>query len=497
MARRTEDRDFLTIYDWMISSDGLGLKVTSAACTVYARIYAVSHHGQGASFETQGHLAQLLGMSREAVCRSVRLLKDRGLIEERATIGPERTGLKLLAVVQEPIDRAIECCDAAYDDEARDALRAATVPVKEPEHFSQPPCDSRSRACDRKSQGGESEVPPCDRESHLVIENHKGVSCGLFKTSEFSTEPSTSGNREEGQVNGMIPLAVSSSKEDLEDMRRNKNIFIYKYDIPSQGDYRLGIEVDNPQVDTVRVPAPQLRDFEIFIESSPKRVGEEHIAETARAWMRAVDAGFEPSQILRAWRRYLDWFLSPLRPEQTRALRFLMWPKSFLEREAGLARWAHADGAGHEPPSASKPLRGGDGGGEHGRMVVGRNGRERWWIHVGPEGMTQVCPVSAAADEADAWAIMERRAMPISKMDENTHETDQDSEYGECARDVDQVGCGDGEEAKKSILEPLNEKSPVATHNNVAMAAVANPLQARERSRDPPVALLEPERGRA
>ena len=38
------DRNFYTVFDWMVDPAGLGLKASSAELSVYAKIYSMSHH---------------------------------------------------------------------------------------------------------------------------------------------------------------------------------------------------------------------------------------------------------------------------------------------------------------------------------------------------------------------------------------------------------------------------------------------------------------------
>ena len=81
------DADFLTIYDWMWSPNGLGLKLGSMKAVLYARIYGASHHSSGAMFESQSSLATSLGFSRQKTSEALKGLVAEGLVSIVGRLG--------------------------------------------------------------------------------------------------------------------------------------------------------------------------------------------------------------------------------------------------------------------------------------------------------------------------------------------------------------------------------------------------------------------------
>lgn len=81
------DADFLTIYDWMWSPNGLGLKLGSMKAVLYARIYGASHHSSGAMFESQSSLATSLGFSRQKTSEALKGLVADGLVSIVGRLG--------------------------------------------------------------------------------------------------------------------------------------------------------------------------------------------------------------------------------------------------------------------------------------------------------------------------------------------------------------------------------------------------------------------------
>ena len=111
--RPTSDYDGITLYEWMWSPDGLGLPLTSPDLMVYSKVYAVSHHNAGAMTASQPKLAQLFGLSRETVNRTLRRLVESGLVYVCGTIRSKGQGgraVNVYAVCQSPIDRAVTGC---------------------------------------------------------------------------------------------------------------------------------------------------------------------------------------------------------------------------------------------------------------------------------------------------------------------------------------------------------------------------------------------------
>lgn len=111
--RTTSDYDGIVLYEWMWSPDGLGLPLTSADLMIYSKVYAVSHHSTGAMTASQPKLAQLFGLSRETVNRTLRRLIEDGLVYVCGTVRASGQGgrpVNVYAVCQAPIERAVTGC---------------------------------------------------------------------------------------------------------------------------------------------------------------------------------------------------------------------------------------------------------------------------------------------------------------------------------------------------------------------------------------------------
>ena len=107
------DRNFYTVFDWMVDPAGLGLKASSAELSVYAKIYSMSHHSAYGYYVTQDQLALDLYISRRSVQRALDSLCKAGLIgyTELYRTGREANGMKSprsYFAVQEKINAAIE-----------------------------------------------------------------------------------------------------------------------------------------------------------------------------------------------------------------------------------------------------------------------------------------------------------------------------------------------------------------------------------------------------
>lgn len=116
--RPTRDYDGFTVYEWMWAKEGLGLPTGSTELLVYAKIYAVSHHGTGVMTASQPKLASLFGVARETVNRILADLVDRGLIyvcgEWRAP-GRGARAVNVYAACQAPVERAVAAAPSVAD----------------------------------------------------------------------------------------------------------------------------------------------------------------------------------------------------------------------------------------------------------------------------------------------------------------------------------------------------------------------------------------------
>ena len=111
------DRNFYTVFDWMVDPAGLGLKASSAELSVYAKIYSMSHHSAYGYYVSQDQLALDLYISRRSVQRALDSLCKTGLIgyNELYRTGRGASGMKSprsYFAVQEKINAAIEATSA-------------------------------------------------------------------------------------------------------------------------------------------------------------------------------------------------------------------------------------------------------------------------------------------------------------------------------------------------------------------------------------------------
>lgn len=116
--RPTRDYDGFAVYEWMWAEEGLGLSTGSTELLVYAKIYAVSHHGTGVLTASQPKLASLFGVSRETVNRILADLVAKGLIyvcgEWRAP-GRGARAVNVYAACQAPVERAVASAPSVAD----------------------------------------------------------------------------------------------------------------------------------------------------------------------------------------------------------------------------------------------------------------------------------------------------------------------------------------------------------------------------------------------
>ena len=117
--RATSDYDGITLHEWMWSADGLALPTSSAELLVYAKVYSVSHHNAGALTASQPKLAELFGLTREYVNRTLARLVDKGLVYVCGTCrAPGQGGrpVNVYAVCQSPIDRAVGAARSSREE---------------------------------------------------------------------------------------------------------------------------------------------------------------------------------------------------------------------------------------------------------------------------------------------------------------------------------------------------------------------------------------------
>lgn len=378
------DRDYFTVFDWMIHPEGLGLRVSSAQCPVYARIYGASHHGSGASMETQGHLAEVLGLSRQSVNSAVASLLSSGLIVERGVVGPKGTGIKLLAAAQAPIDAAIERC-AAVRQAGVEGAGTGWELVRPTDSFPQSAAQDLVKKLDKVVKNPDNLVKKVDK---VVKELDKVATCGDARAGE------------ESRGGG---AGASSAANDVY-INKNK---LNKNNSFNSHSHTKGVDPSGREATLATLPEGERRALGAILASSPRHVDAGHLPETVTEWRRLVDGGADPTQIEEAWKSYLEWFYSPERPAEEKDLRYVLFPANFFRRPQGWLRWRPAGAHGRDGDATPR-----GGGGPVFRKAS--SGGSRVWLAGAPGAqMDVVCSCDEAPSEEDArriWAESRRRA---------------------------------------------------------------------------------------
>lgn len=336
------DRNFYTVFDWMVDPAGLGLKASSAELSVYAKIYSMSHHSAYGYYVTQDQLALDLYISRRSVQRALDSLCKSGLIgyNELYRTGREANGMKSprsYFAIQEKINAAIEATTPVsasrggqildFDFQQRAGQADAPtchISAVENSSFQQSTGQADASFCHNDASSCHNDAP-----SRRI-----GATCENVGQGE-STSPSSSwGNAAKPQESGS-----SSSSNDVyinNNKNNNDNYFSYSSD---ESNERGGLPVEDGDCGSGDACGwnAEVRFAARFIaDSSPKHIDGIFFERTMAAIRDAMDAGATADEICDAWDLYLDDLMSQNSEGGSAAFkRYAMFPLNWLRRADG------------------------------------------------------------------------------------------------------------------------------------------------------------------
>lgn len=350
------DRNFYTVFDWMVDPAGLGLKASSAELSVYAKIYSMSHHSAYGYYVTQDQLALDLYISRRSVQRALDSLCKSGLIgyNELYRTGREANGMKSprsYFAIQEKINAAIEATtpvsasrggqilDFGFQQPAGQA-DAPTCHISAVEnssfqqsagqvdasfcHIDAPGCRIDASTCHNDASFCHNEAPSC----------RIGANCENVERDE-STAPSSSwGNTAKPQDSG----SGSSSNGVYINNNKNNNDNYFSYssdDSDERGE--LSGESEDCAADGGTGWSAEVRYAARFIaDSSPKHIDGIFFEKTMAAIRDAMDSGATSDEICDAWDLYLDDLMAQNSEGGSASFkRYAMFPLNWLRRADG------------------------------------------------------------------------------------------------------------------------------------------------------------------
>ena len=350
------DRNFYTVFDWMVDPAGLGLKASSAELSVYAKIYSMSHHSAYGYYVTQDQLALDLYISRRSVQRALDSLCKSGLIgyNELYRTGREANGMKSprsYFAIQEKINAAIKATtpvsasrggqilDFGFQQPAGQA-DAPTCHISAVEnssfqqsagqvdasfcHNEAPSCRIDASTCHNDASFCHNEAPSC----------RIGTTCGNVGQDE-STAPSSSwGNATKPQDSG----SGSSSNGVYINNNKNNNDNYYSYssdDSDERGE--LSGESEDCAADGGTSWSAEVRYAARFIAgSSPKHIDGIFFEKTMAAIRDVMDSGATSDEICDAWDLYLDDLMTQNSEGGSASFkRYAMFPLNWLRRADG------------------------------------------------------------------------------------------------------------------------------------------------------------------
>lgn len=349
------DRNFYTVFDWMVDPAGLGLKASSVELSVYAKIYSMSHHSAYGYYVTQDQLALDLCISRRSVQRALDSLCKSGLIgyNELYRTGREANGMKSprsYFAIQEKINAAIKATtpvsasrggqilDFGFQQPAGQA-DAPTCHISAVEnssfqqsagqvdasfcHIDAPSCHIDASTCHNVASFCHNDAPSC----------RIGTTCGNVGQDE-STAPSSSwGNAAKPQDSGSDS---SSNGVYINNKNNNDNYFSYSSD-DSDERGELSGESEDCAADGGTGWSAEVRFAARFIaDSSPKHIDGVFFEKTMAAIRDAMDSGATSDEICDAWDLYLDDLMTQNSEGGSASFkRYAMFPLNWLRRADG------------------------------------------------------------------------------------------------------------------------------------------------------------------
>lgn len=336
------DRNFYTVFDWMVDPAGLGLKASSAELSVYAKIYSMSHHSAYGYYVTQDQLALDLYISRRSVQRALDSLCRSGLIgyNELYRTGREANGMKSprsYFAIQEKINAAIEATIPVSASRGRQILDfdlrepagqadASTCHISAVENssFQQSAGQADASFCHNDAPSRHNDAP-----SRRI-----GATCGNVEQDEFTAPSSNWGNAAKPQENEM----PETSNDVYINNNKNNNDNYFSY---SSNDSNKRGELSGENGDCGPSNAggwsAEVRYVARFIaDSSPKHIDGAFLDRTMSAIRDVMDSGVEPDEICDAWDLYLDELMNQNSEGGSAAFkRYAMFPLNWLRRADG------------------------------------------------------------------------------------------------------------------------------------------------------------------
>lgn len=350
------DRNFYTVFDWMVDPAGLGLKASSAELSVYAKIYSMSHHSAYGYYVTQDQLALDLYISRRSVQRALDSLCKSGLIgyNELYRTGREANGMKSprsYFAIQEKINAAIKATtpvsasrggqilDFGFQQPTGQAdAPTCHISAVENSSFQQSAGQVDASFCHNEAPGCRIDASTCHNDASFCHNEAPscriGTTCGNVGQDE-STAPSSSwGNATKPQDSG----SGSSSNGVYINNNKNNNDNYFSYssdDSDERGE--LSGESEDCAADGGTGWSAEVRYAARFIaDSSPKHIDGIFFEKTMAAIRDAMDSGATSDEICDAWDLYLDDLMTQNSEGGSASFkRYAMFPLNWLRRADG------------------------------------------------------------------------------------------------------------------------------------------------------------------
>lgn len=323
------DRNFYTVFDWMVDPAGLGLKASSAELSVYAKIYSMSHHSAYGYYVSQDQLALDLYISRRSVQRALDSLCKAGLIgyNELYRTGREANGMKSprsYFAVQEKINAAIEATTAVSASRGGQILdfdfqQSAGQADASFCHNDAPTCHIDASSCHNDASGR----PICP-------------TCANVDSDEDTAVSSSCGNAAKPQDSDMASSGTDVYINNNKNKNNNDNYFSYSSDNPSEGDRPCGESGDVEPGGEGGWSAEVRYAARFIADSSPKHCDGIFLERTMDAIRDAMSAGADADEICDAWDLYLDELMTQNSEGGSAAFkRYAMFPLNWLRRADG------------------------------------------------------------------------------------------------------------------------------------------------------------------
>ena len=321
------DRNFYTVFDWMVDPAGLGLKASSAELSVYAKIYSMSHHSAYGYYVTQDQLALDLYISRRSVQRALDSLCKSGLIgyNELYRTGREANGMKSprsYFAIQEKINAAIEATTPVSASRGRQILDF---------DFREPAGQADASTCHNDVPSRHNDASFChnDAPSRRI-----GATCENVEQDEFTAPSSSWENATKPQENDMPETSndvyINNNKNN------NDNYFSYSSNDSNKRSELSGKNGDCGSGDIGGWSAEVRYVARFIAESSPKHIDGVFLDKTMAAIRDVMDSGAEADEICDAWDLYLDELMNQNSEGGSAAFkRYAMFPLNWLRRADG------------------------------------------------------------------------------------------------------------------------------------------------------------------